>query len=116
MEMERALRLVIDTGLHWKGWTVEESVELMSQYLSSTLDEVVVEVMRYAVLPAQALAYKVGEMHIKELRQHAETQLGPGVFDVKEFHRVLLAAGSLPLEMLDVEIQKWIASVRRSVL
>jgi prolyl oligopeptidase len=113
MEMERALRLVIDTGLHWKGWTLEESALLMSKYLSSSMDEVLVEVMRYAVLPAQALAYKVGEMHIKKLRHDAEMQLGDKLFDVREFHSVLLSAGSLPLEMLEEEVKKWIASVRR---
>ncbi len=107
-EMLRAIRLVVDTGLHEKRWTREQVVRFFHDH--STIDDVDVqaETDRYIANPGQALAYKVGELRIRELRERAETRLGPA-FDVRGFHDVVLGAGSLPLEVLDARVDAWIS-------
>ena len=108
-EMLRAIRLVVDTGLHYKKWTREQVVQYFRDH--SAIDEVEVqsETDRYIVNPAQALSYKVGQLKIQELRARAKTKLG-AKFDVREFHDHILGAGSLPLLVLEKQIDTWIAS------
>ncbi|KAL2917885.1 hypothetical protein HK105_202758 [Polyrhizophydium stewartii] len=111
MEMFRALRLVVDTGLHTKGWTIEKCVEYMQDNLSMSDDEVLSEVKRYAVIPGQALAYKVGEIKIREIRKKAEDALGDK-FDIRAFHDVVIDHGSVRLDVLEKNVDEWIASVK----
>jgi uncharacterized protein (DUF885 family) len=107
-EMLRAMRLVIDTGLHSKGWTRDQSIEyfLANNPVSDT--EARAEVERYIADPGQALAYKIGELKIRELRTRAEQKLGKQ-FDVRQFHKQVLETGSLPLAILEKKIDAWIA-------
>ena len=108
-ELMRALRLVTDTGLHYYGWTREQAVATMSKSKGGWINDDVVssEVDRYIAIPGQALAYKVGELKIKELRARAENKLGPK-FDIREFHDVVLRNGSLPLTLLEREVDRWL--------
>jgi uncharacterized protein (DUF885 family) len=108
-EMLRAIRLVVDTGLHEKRWSREQVVKYFRDH--SSLDDVEVqsETDRYIVWPGQALAYKVGELQILELRGRARRELGAS-FDLRRFHDTLLGAGALPLSVLEARIDAWIAS------
>ncbi len=107
-ELFRAVRLVVDTGIHSKGWTRDQVVEYMRQ--SGAIDEPTVqsETDRYIAWPAQALSYKLGQLKIRELRRRAEKELGPR-FDIKAFHDKILDGGALPLDMLEARINQWIA-------
>ncbi|MEM6511735.1 MAG: DUF885 domain-containing protein [Pseudomonadota bacterium] len=107
----RANRLVVDTGMHALGWTREEAIEFMQSNSPIADTDVVIEVERYIAIPGQALAYKIGQMKIRELRERAEAQLGDQ-FDVREFHDQVLTTGSLPLIVLEAHIDRWIASKR----
>ncbi|KAI9329963.1 hypothetical protein BDR26DRAFT_871884, partial [Obelidium mucronatum] len=107
MEMWRACRLVVDSGLHSKGWTIDESVEYMMERIAMTRDEVVTEVRRYTAIPGQALNYKIGELKIKELRAFAKRELGDQ-FNLMQFHEVVLGSGALPLVMLDRLVKEWV--------
>ncbi|KAL2919709.1 hypothetical protein HK105_200623 [Polyrhizophydium stewartii] len=111
MEMFRALRLVVDTGLHTKNWTIEKCVEYMQDNLSMSDDEVLSEVKRYAAMPGQALAYKVGEIKIREIRKKAEDALG-NKFDIRAFHDVVLDHGSVRLDVLEKNVDEWVATVK----
>ncbi|HWW61016.1 MAG TPA: DUF885 domain-containing protein [Thermoanaerobaculia bacterium] len=108
-EMLRAIRLVVDTGLHSKKWTREQVVQFFRDH--SAIDEVDIqsETDRYIVWPGQALAYKIGSMKIRELRERAKRELGDR-FDIRQFHDEVLGAGALPLESLEKRIDGWIAS------
>jgi uncharacterized protein (DUF885 family) len=106
-EMWRACRLVVDTGIHAKKWTREEAVAYMKKYTANSDLDIKSEVDRYIAWPGQALAYKTGEMKIKELRKKSEETLG-SKFDIKEFHDTVLKNGALPLPLLEVEINRWI--------
>lgn len=108
-EQLRAMRLVVDTGLHSKGWTREQAIGFMLENSGMTRTEVVAEVERYIAIPSQALAYKVGALKIQELRQRAEQQLGDN-FDIKAFHAQVLNTGGLPLPVLEAKIDRWIAA------
>ncbi|WP_370191401.1 DUF885 family protein [Qipengyuania sp.] len=108
-EQLRAMRLVVDTGLHAKGWTREQAIDFMLANSGMTRTEVVAEVERYIAIPSQALAYKVGALKIQELRKKAEARLGAD-FDIREFHAQVLDTGSLPLPVLEAKIDRWIAS------
>ncbi len=108
-EQLRAMRLVVDTGLHSKGWSREKAIEFMLENSGMTRTEVVAEVERYIAIPSQALAYKVGALKIQELRAEAESALGDD-FDIKEFHAQILGTGALPLPVLEAKIDRWIAS------
>ena len=103
------MRLVVDTGLHAKGWTREQAIDFMLENSGMTRTEVVAEVERYIAIPSQALAYKVGAIKIQELRKRAEDQLGED-FDIREFHAEVLDTGSLPMPVLENKIDRWIAS------
>lgn len=112
-EMLRAMRLVVDTGLHAKGWTREQGIAYMLDNSSLAEPEVVAEVERYIAWPGQAAAYKVGQLRIRAMRDRAEKALG-GHFDVKEFHSQILLDGALPLDVLDAKIDRWIAAGSKS--
>ena len=107
-ELFRAVRLVVDTGIHSKGWTRDQVVEFMRQ--SGAVDEPTVqsETDRYIAWPAQALSYKLGQLKFRELRERARKELGPK-FDIRKFHDEMLDGGTLPLDLLDARTDKWIA-------
>jgi uncharacterized protein (DUF885 family) len=107
-EMFRAVRLVVDTGIHRKHWTREQAIEYLKEKTGMATGEVANEVERYFVLPGQALAYKIGMLRILELRAHAQTQLG-SAFDIRQFHAVVLGSGALPLDILEKQVDAWIA-------
>jgi uncharacterized protein (DUF885 family) len=108
-ELWRAIRLVVDTGLHSKGWTRQQVLDYM--YANSAVKEAraVSEAERYMAIAGQALAYKIGQLKIKELRERAEAELGEQ-FDVKGFHTAVIGEGALPLNMLDAKIDRWIVA------
>ena len=108
-EMLRAIRLVVDTGLHSKRWTREQVVQFFHDHSGIDEVEVQTETDRYMVWPAQALAYKVGQMKILELRERAHQALGDR-FDIRQFHDEVLGAGSLPMDVLEARIDSWIAA------
>jgi uncharacterized protein (DUF885 family) len=108
-EMWRALRLVVDTGLHTKGWTRQQAIDYMRANSARPEHDVVVEVDRYIVWPAGAVVYKIGELKIKELRAYAEKELG-AKFDLRAFHDRLLGHGQLPLALLEKSIKEWVAA------
>ncbi len=111
MEMWRACRLVIDTGIHAKGWTREQAMDYLAENTALSLHNVQTEVDRYIAWPGQALAYKMGELTIWELRRKAERELGAD-FDIREFHDAVLTGGGLPLDILRVRIDEYIAEVK----
>jgi uncharacterized protein (DUF885 family) len=108
-EMWRAIRLVVDTGMHSMGWTRQQAIDYFLANASKNEHDVTVEVDRYIVWPGQALAYKIGMMKIKELRAYATKELGPK-FDVRAFHDEVLANGALPLDVLEVQVKQWVAA------
>ncbi len=108
-ELLRAMRLVVDTGIHAKGWTREQSIAYMLDNSSLAEPEVVAEVERYIAWPGQATSYKVGQIRIRAARTRAEQALGPR-FNVKEFHSQVLLDGALPMDVLDAKIDRWIAA------
>jgi uncharacterized protein (DUF885 family) len=112
-EMWRAIRLVVDTGMHWKGWTREQAIAYFTKNSGKPAHDIEVEVDRYLVWPAQALAYKVGELKIQELRRYAAQELGAG-FDVRRFHDRVLGAGALPLSVLERRIKSWVEDEKRA--
>jgi uncharacterized protein (DUF885 family) len=107
-QMWRAVRLVVDTGMHAKGWTRQQAIDFFVANSSKPLHDIEVEIDRYLAWPGQALAYKVGELKIKELRAKSERALGPK-FDVRAFHDELLGAGPLPLSLLETRMNAWTA-------
>lgn len=110
-EMWRACRLVVDTGIHSKGWTKEQAVEFMLDNTALSAANIDAEVNRYISWPGQALGYKLGEIKIRELRLRAEKMLG-AKFDLKGFHDAVLAQGAVPLDVLDAQVETWIAAER----
>ncbi|GAA3897101.1 DUF885 family protein [Sphingomonas limnosediminicola] len=108
-EMWRACRLVVDTGIHSKGWTKKQAVAFMKDNTALTDENIDAEVNRYISTPGQALAYKLGELKYRELRAKAEKELG-GKFDVRRFHDELLGQGPLPLDAVETRINAWIAA------
>jgi uncharacterized protein (DUF885 family) len=108
-EMWRACRLVVDTGLHWKGWSRQQAIDYMAGNTALALHEVTTEVDRYIGWPGQALAYKIGELEIRALRADAERRLGAR-FDLRAFHDVVLSSGSVPLPTLRRLVTDWIVA------
>jgi len=112
-EMWRACRLVVDTGIHYMGWSRDEAIEYMKNNTALSLHEVTTEIDRYIGWPGQAISYKMGELKIKELREIAEMELGP-LFNIQEFHDQVLKNGAVPLEILEEEIKNYISDIKIS--
>ncbi len=110
-ELFRAIRLVVDTGLHSQGWTREQALDYIVANSATSEARRVAETERYIAIPGQALAYKIGELKIRELRTRAAKELGPR-FDVRKFHTLVLSNGALPLDVLEANVNRWIASQR----
>ena len=108
-EMWRAVRLVVDTGMHTMGWTRQQAIDFFRENTGKTDQDITVEVDRYIVWPGQALAYKIGQMKIRELRLEAEKELGTR-FDVRKFHDAVLENGAVPLNVLEAHMKRWIDS------
>lgn len=108
-EMHRAIRLVVDAGLHSQGWTREQAITYFKEHGPTPESTIISEVERYMANPGQAVAYKVGQLKILELRAKAEKELG-AKFDIKQFHNQVLDSGSLPLNLLEEKINRWIQS------
>jgi uncharacterized protein (DUF885 family) len=110
-EIWRAIRLVVDTGLHAKGWSQEQAVQYFLANSATTEEQARSEIRRYLVLPGQATSYKIGMMRIQELRRKAEAALGDR-FDIRAFHDTILGGGALPLTMLEQRVDRWIATLK----
>lgn len=110
-EIFRACRLVVDTGLHHYNWTREKAIEYMLNYTAFSEEGIAIEIDRYITWPGQACAYKIGELKIKELRKKAEDELG-SKFDIREFHASILKVGSLPLHILEKNVNQWIMETK----
>ena len=107
-EMWRAIRLVVDTGIHSKGWSRQQAIDYFMVNAGKTEHDISVEVDRYIVWPGQALAYKLGELKLKELRATAAAKLGVN-FDIRAFHDEILWNGAMPLGILEKRIEDWIS-------
>ena len=108
-DMWRAVRLVVDTGMHYKGWTRQQAIDFFTDNAAKTEHDIVNEIDRYIAWPGQALAYKVGQLKILQIRSRAEVQLGDD-FDIRAFHDELLGAGALPLDLLEQRMDRWLAA------
>ncbi|HYM87375.1 MAG TPA: DUF885 family protein, partial [Pseudoxanthomonas sp.] len=108
-ELWRAIRLVTDTGLHSKGWTRDQVIKYMLDNSAESETQSTAEAERYIAWPGQALAYKIGELKIQQLRAKAEKELGDK-FDIREFHAEVLKDGSVPLDVLEAKVDRWIIS------
>ncbi|GEM_PF-69719 len=111
-EIERAIRLVVDAGMHHKGWTREEAIQYILDNQPMTEEEAIQRIERYMVTPGQAVSYKVGEKKILQLRTQAQEALGDQ-FDIREFHRIMLEDGCPPLEVLEIKVNQWIENAQR---
>jgi uncharacterized protein (DUF885 family) len=112
-EMLRAIRLVVDTGIHTIGWSREQAIDYFKQHVGMSDHEIETEVDRYIVTPGQALAYKVGELKLQEVRQKARVKLGQH-FDLRAFHHAWLKHGTLPLDLAEQQIQEWVRTTLRT--
>jgi len=112
-DMWRAIRLVVDTGMHYKDWSREDAIKLFVDNSAKSLLDIENEVDRYIAWPGQALAYKIGQLKILELRNKAQSMLGD-LYDIKDFHHEVLKRGSLPLDLLEFYIDEWIESTLNS--
>jgi len=108
-EAWRASRLVIDTGIHWHGWTREQGISYLLAHTALTETDAIAEVERYIAIPAQALSYKIGQRKLLELRMRAEEELAEA-FDIRGFHSAILNGGAMPLSILEEKIERWIAT------
>ena len=113
-EMFRAVRLVVDTGIHRKHWTREQAIDYMLEKTGMARRDVVSEIERYFVIPGQALAYKIGMLRILELRARSQAKLGSG-FDIHRFHDVVLGSGAVPLGILEKQVDAWVARQARNL-
>jgi uncharacterized protein (DUF885 family) len=112
-EMWRAVRLVVDTGIHYKHWTRQQAIDFFKQNAPKAELDIVNEIDRYIAWPGQALAYKIGELKLKELRRRATQELGRR-FDLKEFHDVILLQGAMPLSVLEQRVNAWIGGKKQT--
>jgi uncharacterized protein (DUF885 family) len=106
-EMWRAIRLVLDTGIHSMAWSRQQAIDYFLANSSKIEHDITVEVDRYIVMPGQALAYKIGELKFKELRDFCTRELGEK-FDIRSFHDELLDSGALPLDIVEARIKDWV--------
>ena len=113
-DMWRAVRLVVDTGMHYKGWTRQQAIVFFKDNAAKTELDIINEIDRYIAWPGQALAYKIGQLKIMEIRAKAEKTLGDD-FDVRAFHDALLGGGALPLEVLETRMNRWLADELKRV-
>ncbi len=111
-EMWRGVRLVVDTGIHAKGWTREQAIAYFKDNVPQDEVTAVQEVERYIAVPGQALSCKIGELNLRELRARAENALGP-TFDLRAFHNEVLSHGSVPLDVLESAVNRWIAAQKK---
>jgi uncharacterized protein (DUF885 family) len=107
------MRLVVDTGLHTKGWTRDQAIAYMLSHSGESKTDATAEVERYIAIPSQATAYKIGALTIQKLRDRAKAALGPR-FDIREFHAQVLDSGALPMAILEAKIDRWIQTKRSS--
>jgi uncharacterized protein (DUF885 family) len=110
-EMHRAIRLVVDTGLHSKGWTREQAIQYSLDHEAEPEASIISEIERYMAMPGQALSYKIGQIKIRELREKAERELGDQ-FDIRKFHSQVLEAGCIPISLFELKINQWIESYK----
>ena len=110
-DMWRAVRLVVDTGMHYKGWSRDQAIEFFTANAAKTEQDIINEIDRYLIMPGQALAYKIGQLKILELKRKSRQQLGER-FDIKEFHHVVLGEGALPLNVLEERVDQYIESFK----
>jgi uncharacterized protein (DUF885 family) len=108
-----SMRLVVDTGIHSKGWSRDQAIDYMLSHSGMSKTDATAEVERYIAIPSQALAYKIGQLTITRLREKAKAELGDK-FDIREFHAQVLDTGALPLPVLAEKIDAWIASKKAS--
>ncbi|HNP62522.1 MAG TPA: DUF885 domain-containing protein [Woeseiaceae bacterium] len=113
-DMWRAVRLVVDTGMHYKGWTRQQAIDFFRDNAAKAEHDIVNEIDRYIGNPGQALAYKIGQLKMLSLRERAENHLGPR-FDIRAFHDELLGAGALPLDLLELRMDAWLAEQLKAV-
>jgi uncharacterized protein (DUF885 family) len=113
-EMWRAVRLVLDTGIHALGWSRQQAIDFFKENAPKAEQDITVEVDRYIVWPGQALAYKIGQLKIRELRAYATSELGQK-FDVRAFHDAVLENGALPLDLLEARIREWVAPRKKQM-
>jgi len=113
-EMWRACRLVADTGIHWKRWSLPQARKCFEENSALAPHNITTELERYVSWPGQALGYKIGEIELRRLRTKAETALGPA-FDVRDFHDAVLLEGAMPLDLLEARIDAWIAAQKGPV-
>jgi uncharacterized protein (DUF885 family) len=112
MEMHRSIRLVVDTGIHYKGWSREQAIQYSLENEAEGEEGIIAEIERYMAIPGQALSYKLGQLKILELRKNASEKLGKD-FDIKKFHEEVLNSGVLPLALLEEKINSWINSSKK---
>lgn len=111
-EMHRAIRLVVDAGMHTQGWTREQAIQYSKDHEAETEEGIISEIERYMAIPGQALSYKIGQLKIRELRAKAEQELGPK-FNIAQFHNQVLEPGSIPLKVLEEKINRWIEATKK---
>lgn len=111
-DMWRAVRLVVDTGIHHKGWSRQQAIDYFLENAAKSKEDIINEIDRYISWPGQALAYKIGQLKILELRDKAEQELG-AKFDIREFHDTVLGSGSIPLNVLEENIKQWVESQKK---
>jgi uncharacterized protein (DUF885 family) len=112
MEMWRACRLVADTGIHWKGWSIEQARACFRDNSALAPHNIETELQRYIAGPGQALAYKIGQLRIRGLRDKAQSELGDR-FDVRRFHDAVMLGGPMPLDLLETRVNAWIEAQKK---